>query len=98
MTAVVDPQEVQIVRKLVDEQRLDLVEGTTKIFPGLSVTRLGGHTPGQLMVQVDSGVGEVVLASDAAHYWSGPSVWTSQRPWPRLRHSRDRGHEVPHPG
>ena len=31
-------------------------------------TALGGHTPGQLMVQVDSGVGEVVLASDTAHY------------------------------
>lgn len=35
----------------------------------MSVTRLGGHTPGQLMVQVNSVVGEVVLASDAAHYY-----------------------------
>ena len=56
-------------RKLAREERLNLVDGAEELFPGLSVTRLGGHTPGQLMVQVDSGVGEVVLASDAAHYY-----------------------------
>jgi glyoxylase-like metal-dependent hydrolase (beta-lactamase superfamily II) len=68
-TALVDPEEVRIVRKLALEERLHLVDGAEELFPGLSVTRLGGHTPGQLIVQVDSGDGEVVLASDAAHYY-----------------------------
>ena len=68
-TALVDPVDVDVVRKLAREERLNLVDGAEELFPGLSVTRLGGHTPGQLMVQVDSGVGEVVLASDAAHYY-----------------------------
>jgi glyoxylase-like metal-dependent hydrolase (beta-lactamase superfamily II) len=68
-TGLVDPVEVEIVRKLAYDERLHLVDGAEELFPGLSVTRLGGHTPGQLMVQVASGDGEVVLASDAAHYY-----------------------------
>jgi glyoxylase-like metal-dependent hydrolase (beta-lactamase superfamily II) len=69
MPALVDPEEVRMVRQLAHEERLHLVDGAEELFPGLSVTRLGGHTPGQLIVQVDSGDGEVVLASDAAHYY-----------------------------
>ena len=68
-TALVDPEEVRIVRKLAHEERLHLVDSADELFPGLSVTRLGGHTPGQLIVRVDSGGGELVLASDAAHYY-----------------------------
>jgi glyoxylase-like metal-dependent hydrolase (beta-lactamase superfamily II) len=33
------------------------------------MTRLGGHTPGQAIVEVDTDAGRVVLASDAMHYY-----------------------------
>jgi hypothetical protein len=68
MTAVVDPEEVQIVQKLEYEQRLNLVEGPKELFPGLSVARLGGRAPGQLMVRADSGSERWCVASDTAHY------------------------------
>ena len=66
---VVNANEVEIVRRLAREQRVRLVDGAEGLFPGLSVTRLGGHTPGQMMVEVGTGAGQVVLASDAAHYY-----------------------------
>ena len=41
---------------------LDLVDG-------VRVIEVGGHTPGELVVLVSDGEGEVVLASDALHYY-----------------------------
>ena len=42
---------------------------TAEIAPGVSVHRVGGHTPGMQVVRVPTARGWVVLASDAAHYW-----------------------------
>jgi len=69
MRAIVDPDELRTVRDLDRQQRVHCIEGEEKVFPGVVATRLGGHTPGQLMVEVRAISGGVVLASDAAHYY-----------------------------
>ncbi|BEP16405.1 N-acyl homoserine lactonase family protein [Acidothermaceae bacterium B102] len=38
------------------------------LAPGLEVLRVGGHTPGQSVVKVNTSEGVVLLASDAMHY------------------------------
>jgi glyoxylase-like metal-dependent hydrolase (beta-lactamase superfamily II) len=38
------------------------------VAPGIEVIRLGGHTPGQSVVKVNTSEGVVLLASDAMHY------------------------------
>ena len=39
------------------------------VAAGVDVLELGGHTPGQLVVIISTAHGEVVLASDALHYY-----------------------------
>lgn len=69
MRAFVDPDELRVVQDLAKEERLHLVDGSAELFPGIVVTLLGGHTPGQAMVEVGTGSGRVVLATDAVHYY-----------------------------
>lgn len=38
------------------------------VAPGIDVLRVGGHTPGQSVVKVNTSEGVVLLASDAMHY------------------------------
>jgi glyoxylase-like metal-dependent hydrolase (beta-lactamase superfamily II) len=39
------------------------------VAAGIDVLEVGGHTPGQLVVLVSTGLGEAVIASDALHYY-----------------------------
>ncbi|MHC1558940.1 N-acyl homoserine lactonase family protein [Actinomycetospora sp. C-140] len=48
--------------------RLDLVDGSVEVVPGLEVHHVGGHTAGMQVVRVRTATGPVVLASDAAHF------------------------------
>ncbi|SEB61352.1 Glyoxylase, beta-lactamase superfamily II [Paramicrobacterium humi] len=48
--------------------RVHEFEGSIQIAPGVELVEVGGHTPGQLIVRIQTAVGEVVLASDAAHF------------------------------
>jgi glyoxylase-like metal-dependent hydrolase (beta-lactamase superfamily II) len=57
-----EPAEVDRVRTA---PRLRLVEESGEIAPGVYAHLVGGHSPGQLVLEV----GEVVLASDALHYY-----------------------------
>jgi glyoxylase-like metal-dependent hydrolase (beta-lactamase superfamily II) len=66
---LVDPVEVGIVQDLSKQERLQLVDGSAAPFPGITLTRLGGHTPGQLIVEIGTDANQVVLASDAMHYY-----------------------------
>ncbi|WP_327672773.1 MULTISPECIES: N-acyl homoserine lactonase family protein [unclassified Streptomyces] len=66
---VVHPEEIDLVRGLLDEGRVRLVEESTELFPGITATRIGGHTPGQLMTEVTGTGNRVVLASDAVHFY-----------------------------
>lgn len=45
------------------------VPAAQDVADGLRVLEVGGHTPGELVVLVSDGDGEVVLASDALHYY-----------------------------
>jgi glyoxylase-like metal-dependent hydrolase (beta-lactamase superfamily II) len=69
MRAIVNPDELRIVKDLDRQERLHFIEDAEEIFPGIVATRLGGHTPGQLMVQVSADSGRIVLASDSMHYY-----------------------------
>ncbi len=53
-----------------DQQgRVQRVSGRQAVAPGVVVREVGGHTPGQLIVEIEGRDGAVVLASDAVHYY-----------------------------
>src|SRR5579871_5711730 len=51
------------------EGRMCFADGDQDIAPGVSVHLCGGHTAGLQFVSVTTSRGEIVLASDAAHYY-----------------------------
>lgn len=51
-----------------EDERLCLFEDETEIASGVRLIRVGGHTPGQAIVEVDTTIGTVILASDAVHF------------------------------
>jgi glyoxylase-like metal-dependent hydrolase (beta-lactamase superfamily II) len=65
--------EVEDVVQLVRENfagRLRFVCGTREVAPGITVHRVGGHAAGLQVVRVSTARGNVVLASDATHYYA----------------------------
>jgi glyoxylase-like metal-dependent hydrolase (beta-lactamase superfamily II) len=65
----VDDEALVELRELLAEGRLRLFEGVTEIAPGITAVEVGGHTPGQSVVTVATSDGNVLLASDAVHYY-----------------------------
>ncbi len=63
----VDPV-LGLVAALYDE-RIEFHDGDETLAPGLSVHLLGGHTDGLQVVRVNTRRGQVVLASDGAHFY-----------------------------
>lgn len=63
-----DQEEVADILAAKHEGRVHEFEGSLKLAPGVELVELGGHTPGQLVVRVQTKQGEVILASDAAHF------------------------------
>ena len=51
------------------EGRVRLTEGTEEIADGVTAIAVGGHSPGQQVTVVQTGGADVVLASDAAHFY-----------------------------
>lgn len=49
--------------------RMRFADGDREIAPGISVHLCGGHTAGLQFVTVNTVRGEIILASDAAHYY-----------------------------
>jgi glyoxylase-like metal-dependent hydrolase (beta-lactamase superfamily II) len=49
--------------------KLEFHDGEAQLAPGLSVHRIGGHTPGMQCVRVNTARGVVVLASDTSHFY-----------------------------
>jgi glyoxylase-like metal-dependent hydrolase (beta-lactamase superfamily II) len=58
--------------------RLQFHDGHADLAPGISVHRIGGHTPGLQCVRVNTRRGAVVLASDTSHYYEN---FTAYRPY-----------------
>jgi glyoxylase-like metal-dependent hydrolase (beta-lactamase superfamily II) len=61
--------EISHLRSLHAAGRLTLTGRSHQVAPGVALTEVGGHTPGQAVVTVDGGPGRIVLASDAVHYY-----------------------------
>lgn len=49
--------------------RVRLTEGAEEILDGITAINVGGHSPGQQVTIVSAAAGDVVLASDAAHFY-----------------------------
>lgn len=49
--------------------RVRAFSGTHTVAPGVEVIEVGGHTPGQSVVLVQTADGPVLIASDAVHYY-----------------------------
>jgi glyoxylase-like metal-dependent hydrolase (beta-lactamase superfamily II) len=71
------PHEIAAVTRLLADKRLAFVDGEETILPGLTVCPHRGHTPGQLITEIDTVTGKVVLASDASHLYE-----EMERDWP----------------
>jgi len=63
-----DPAAVRELTRVARQDRLHVFDGRCSVAPGIEVTVLGGHTPGQAIVTVSTSVGPIVLASDAVHF------------------------------
>ncbi|GLW06662.1 MBL fold metallo-hydrolase [Microtetraspora sp. NBRC 13810] len=65
-----EPAEIAHLAAVRGQGRATLFDGPHDVAPGIEVLPVGGHTPGQAVVLVAArGGGQVVLASDAAHYY-----------------------------
>jgi glyoxylase-like metal-dependent hydrolase (beta-lactamase superfamily II) len=53
---------------LVHGGRVRFHDGTSELFPGITLHRIGGHTGGLQVVRVSTARGPLVLASDAFHF------------------------------
>ena len=64
-----EASELDHLRELRQAGRLTLAGLAYQVAPGIELTQVGGHTPGQAVVTVATAGGPVVLASDAVHYY-----------------------------
>jgi glyoxylase-like metal-dependent hydrolase (beta-lactamase superfamily II) len=55
--------------RYVYDQRVAFHDGEGEVAPGLTVHKIGGHTPGMQAVRVHTRRGWMVLASDTSHYY-----------------------------
>jgi glyoxylase-like metal-dependent hydrolase (beta-lactamase superfamily II) len=65
----VEDEELEILRQAHKEERVTTFRDRLELAPGVRVIEVGGHTPGQSMVTVNTAEGVVLLASDAIHYY-----------------------------
>lgn len=63
-----DQAEIAELLEAKREGRVHTFEGRKILAPGVELIEVGGHTPGQLVVVVNTSIGPVILASDAAHF------------------------------
>ncbi|MFB2579682.1 N-acyl homoserine lactonase family protein [Herbiconiux sp. P15] len=64
-----EPEELDALRTALEEGRVTAFEGSIEVAPGIEVIEVGGHTPGQAIARIATSEGEVLLASDALHYY-----------------------------
>jgi glyoxylase-like metal-dependent hydrolase (beta-lactamase superfamily II) len=70
----------RMVRRVFDD-RVMFHDGDAELATGITLHRVGGHTPGLQVVRVSTARGPVVLASDAAHFYAN---FEQGRPFPIL--------------
>jgi glyoxylase-like metal-dependent hydrolase (beta-lactamase superfamily II) len=66
----VDQPDIERIAARVAAGRARTTSGEEEVLPGIRTIEVGGHSPGQLLVVVDSDDGgRVVLTSDAVHFY-----------------------------
>jgi glyoxylase-like metal-dependent hydrolase (beta-lactamase superfamily II) len=65
----VEDEEIGHLRQAARDGRLRTFDDEVAPAPGVRVIRVGGHTPGQSIVLVNTSQGVVLLASDSVHYY-----------------------------
>ncbi|MBO1075002.1 N-acyl homoserine lactonase family protein [Roseomonas marmotae] len=70
LRATFEVEDVVAMVRALYADRVEFHEGDGEVAPGVTVHRVGGHTPGLQMVRVRTERGPLVLASDAAHYYA----------------------------
>ena len=65
----VEEEEIAYLLQAAERGRISFLEGEAEVAPGVRVVEVGGHTPGQCVVFVETDQGTVLLASDAVHYY-----------------------------
>ncbi|HZQ63669.1 MAG TPA: N-acyl homoserine lactonase family protein [Gaiellaceae bacterium] len=65
----VEPDEIALLEQAAREGRVRLVDGTEEILDGITAFVVGGHSPGQQVTVVAAAGGDVVLTSDAVHFY-----------------------------
>lgn len=65
----VEAEEIEFLRQADADGRVRVTEGTEVILDGVTAMSVGGHSAGQQLTVVSSVGGDVVLASDAVHFY-----------------------------
>ena len=65
----VEAGEIASIDRAHREGRVRTTDGTEEILDGVTSIQVGGHSPGQQLTVVESARGQVVLASDAVHFY-----------------------------
>lgn len=61
--------EIDSLRRAHAQGRVRTFHDRLELAPGVELLEIGGHTPGQSAVRVRTSEGDVLLASDAVHYY-----------------------------
>jgi glyoxylase-like metal-dependent hydrolase (beta-lactamase superfamily II) len=67
--AHVEAAEIAAIADADRAGRVRATDGVEEVAPGVTTITVGGHSPGQQLVRVAAAGGEVVLASDAVHFY-----------------------------
>ena len=67
--AHVEEAEIAYVRDAVAEGRVRETQGGEEVAPGVRLIAVGGHSPGQQMVVVETASGPLLITSDAVHFY-----------------------------
>ena len=65
----IELEDLEYLRTAARRGNVTTFSDDLQIAPGIQIVRVGGHTPGQSIVTVETEEGQVVLASDAIHYY-----------------------------
>jgi glyoxylase-like metal-dependent hydrolase (beta-lactamase superfamily II) len=67
--AATEPHELAWMARAVGDGRVTAVGAREEVVEGVRAVRVGGHCPGQQILEVATTDGDVVIASDAAHFY-----------------------------
>lgn len=67
--ALVEPAELEGVARAAEEGRVRPLADGEEVAAGVRTIALGGHSPGQIALEVDTTAGPAILASDAVHFY-----------------------------